>query len=172
MASGRTHDVINYSTLTAISGGYVFLHLNTNISLPSESLASFVGGYLVGTLWITPDLDLAERTEINARVKKRWGKIGWLWKPYGKMFKHRGVSHTWFLGPMTRLIYLGILVIVIGYPTLWGLAYFGIYVDLPRIEMSWEKIGVSTLFGYYFSQWLHLIADGVPIYYDITVWYK
>ncbi len=174
MASGRTHDIINYSTLAIIAGGYVFLQTKADLSLPSGSIIGFVSSYLIGTLWITPDLDLAERKEIKVHVKKRWGKLGWLWKPYGNIFRHRGVSHTWLLGPITRLIYLAVLIIIIGYPLLWCLNYFGIHLNsnLPNSRIIWDKTGIATLSGYYLSQWLHLIADGVPIHHDITVWHK
>ena len=172
MASGRTHDMINYSTLAVMAGGYIFLKTSTDLSLPSESIAGFIGSYLVGTIWITPDLDLASKREITVRVKKRWGKLGWLWEPYGNMFKHRGVSHTWLIGPMTRLIYLAILMVVIGYPLLWCLDYFGIHINLPYSSVPWDKINIAALFGYYLSQWLHLIADGVPMHHDLTVWHK
>lgn len=171
MASGRVHDIINYSTLTTMVGVYALLHTNFDFYLSSKNIIGFSISYLIGTLWITPDLDLSEH-RFGARVKKRWGKLGWLWKPYGKMFKHRGISHTWILGPMTRLIYLFALMLIIGYPMLWGLAYIGIYITLPEKIIGGDQLSLAIILGYYFSQWLHLVADGIPINYDFTVWQK
>jgi len=113
----------------------------------------------VGTFLITPDLDLADRT---VQAKRRWGPLGWLWVPYGRMFSHRGLSHTWLVGPLTRLVYLALL----GAALFWVgdglLRYLGISLELQgRVAAPPGEILLALVLGYYVSQWLHLIADGI-----------
>jgi uncharacterized metal-binding protein len=100
---------------------------------------AFALAYLAGTYLLSPDLDLAEK---GVRAGRRWGVLRLLWRPYGWLFRHRGLSHTWVLGPLTRLAYLG--------------------VDWDLRPPSWPKEALGWgLLGYYLSQWLHLLADGI-----------
>ncbi|WP_018466685.1 metal-binding protein [Calidithermus timidus] len=157
MPSGRVHETINLCALGLGSAGY--LAFKGSFDLEDSAALAFVASYCVGTFLITPDLDLAER---NVRAKGRWGLLGWIWVPYGLMFSHRGLSHTWFIGPLTRLAYLFLL----GGALLWAgdglLRYWGASLELQgRISAPpGEILGAMTL-GYYVSQWLHLIADGI-----------
>lgn len=104
---------------------------------------------------MSPDLDLAEG---HVNSKRAWGFLGALWVPYGLLFSHRGWSHSWLIGPLTRLIYLAVMVAVVT-----GLLHFLLpSVDWPvtSLAFSWS-LALPLLVGYYLSQWLHLIADGV-----------
>lgn len=58
-------------------------------------------GCLVGTIWLSPDLDLH-----HSRPTKRWGWFKPIWKRYAKRSKHRGISHTPVVGTLTRVLYL------------------------------------------------------------------
>ncbi|MDD9951025.1 MAG: DUF2227 family putative metal-binding protein [Zetaproteobacteria bacterium] len=53
---------------------------------------------------LSPDLDLA-----HSKASQAWGPLQFLWKPYAKLFRHRGVSHTFVLGALTRILYLGMI---------------------------------------------------------------
>lgn len=157
MPSGRVHEAINLCVLGLGSAGY--LALKGSFDLEDPAALAFVASYCVGTFLITPDLDLAER---SVRAKGRWGLLGWLWVPYGLMFSHRGLSHTWFIGPLTRLAYL----VLLGAALLWAgsglLQYLGISLDLQgRIAVPPGEILWAMALGYYVSQWLHLVADGM-----------
>jgi len=63
----------------------------------------FALAYLFSSLLLSPDLDLARSDPHN-----RWGLLRHCWKPYAKLFRHRGVSHNPLLGPLSRLFYLGL----------------------------------------------------------------
>ncbi|RDI96369.1 hydrolase [Meiothermus sp. QL-1] len=157
MPSGRVHEAINLSVLGLAAGVY-WLYRET-LAIPEPIAVAFVGSYLVGTFLITPDLDLAER---QVRSKRRWGWLGWLWVPYGWLFTHRGLSHTWLVGPLTRLLYLGGVGLVLGWLGLVLVRYLGLHPVLearfspPPPEVVW-----ALVLGYYVSQWLHLLADGI-----------
>ncbi len=115
----------------------------------------FTLGFFVGTFLLSPDLDLAEG---HVSSKRAWGFLGFLWVPYGMMFSHRGLSHSWIVGPLTRLVYLGVIAgLVVG---LWWYLLPGLRLPPLPYRLTWLE-GVPLLAGYYVSQWLHLIADGI-----------
>ena len=70
---------------------------------------------------LSPDLDLARSDPHN-----RWGLLRHCWKPYAKLFRHRGVSHNPLLGPLSRLFYLG----------LWAAAVLAGLYYLFAVEME------------------------------------
>jgi uncharacterized metal-binding protein len=92
MPSGRTHEAINL-TLLGLGGA---LYLAQGGSPEEPRALAFLLGYLTGTFLLSPDLDLAEK---GVRAQGRWGVLGALWRPYGWLFRHRGLSHTWILAP-------------------------------------------------------------------------
>ncbi len=96
MASGRTHDIIN---LVALPPFLYYLH-------PSDFIG-FTAGYLVGTFFITPDNDL-----YHSLPNKRWKFLKFIWKPYVKLFSHRGLSHMPILGMISKLLYIFIIAVI------------------------------------------------------------
>ncbi|HIQ31286.1 MAG TPA: hypothetical protein EYH49_03880 [Aquifex aeolicus] len=90
MALGKTHDIVNIAALP------VFLYF-----LPKEFFVPFGAGYILGTFFLSPDLDLP-----SSRPTKRWKLLRCLWFPYQLLSKHRGVSHMPLIGSLFRLIYL------------------------------------------------------------------
>jgi uncharacterized metal-binding protein len=153
MPSGRTHEAINL-TLLGLGGAFYLAQGGS----PEEPRAlAFLLGYLTGTFLLSPDLDLAEK---GVRAQGRWGVLGALWRPYGWLFRHRGLSHTWILGPLTRLGYLLFLLFLL-YGLLKGVAAFmgaSLALALPPLP---KEVLLFGLLGYYLSQWLHLVADGI-----------
>ena len=153
MPSGRTHEAINL-TLLGLGGAFYLAQGGS----PEEPRAlAFLLGYLAGTFLLSPDLDLAEK---GVRAQRRWGVLGALWRPYGWLFRHRGLSHTWILGPLTRLGYLLLLLFLL-YGLLKGVAAFmgaSLALALPPLP---KEVLLFGLLGYYLSQWLHLVADGI-----------
>jgi uncharacterized metal-binding protein len=153
MPSGRVHEAVNLTVLGA--GALAYLAQGGS---PEEPRAlAFALAYLAGTYLLSPDLDLAEK---GVRAGRRWGVLRLLWRPYGWLFRHRGLSHTWVLGPLTRLAYRGGVVWVLAFPLGRLLAYLGVDWDLRPPSWPKEALGWGLL-GYYLSQWLHLLADGI-----------
>ena len=132
--------------------------------LQLPQVVAFFMGFLGGTFLVTPDLDLAEQ---HVLPKRNWGILGFVWVPYGYLFAHRGVSHTYVFGPLTRLIYmLGLVSVIVG--AVYGVAHAADYpltfssAWLRRLcDERWVLFLLAGLAGFYFSQWLHLFADGV-----------
>lgn len=157
MPSGRVHEAINISVLGLASAAYWVYQKEIAISQPVA--VAFASSFLVGTFLITPDLDLAEQ---QVRAKGRWGWLGLFWVPYGWMFSHRGLSHTWIIGPLTRILYLGAMGVVLYWITTAVAGYLGVNFDLQaQLKVPPQEILWALVLGYYVAQWLHLIADGI-----------
>ncbi len=154
MPSGRVHNLINLVSFAVLGGAAWSARQAGLVEFGAAQALLFGGGYAAGTFLLSPDLDLAEG-RVNA--KRAWGVLGALWVPYGKLFSHRGWSHSWIVGPLTRLAYLGVLAALA-----WGLVHaLAPNLRWPALPITTWTLTLPLLAGYYLSQWLHLIADGV-----------
>ncbi|GAA5532621.1 metal-binding protein [Deinococcus aluminii] len=153
--SGRIHNLINIAAYSVLAAGVLVATRQSLLTVTPVQALNFTLGFFVGTFLLSPDLDLAEG---RVDSKRRWGLLGFLWVPYGMLFSHRGLSHTWLLGPLTRLVYLAVVAaLVVGL-----LRFVWPAVPLPGVPQPLSlKVLLPLLLGYYLSQWLHLIADGV-----------
>lgn len=137
LPSGRVHETVN---LIALPPMLYFL---------PESLPKlpFAAGYLFGTFWLTPDLDLT-----TSRPSRRWGVLRLFWLPYSWLFPHRSLSHRPFLGALTRVLYLTSLAGL----GLWALDSLGYHFqfNLP-LGQGW----LSLFAGILSADLLHLILD-------------
>ena len=119
---------------------------------PVLGLGFLLGGTL-GTLYLSPDLDVPE-----SRPSRRWGPLSFLWHPYRLLHPHRGASHSYLYGPLSRLVYLGLL---LG-PLVLALGKGPEVLDLMREAVHGDRRGwVAFLVGYWVSQWAHLWQDGI-----------
>ena len=99
MPSGKTHRIVELALLPGLGAGYALL-----LRPAPPELAAFAGAYVFSSLFLSPDLDLKAND-----ARRRWGPLGFLWTPYAKIFKHRGISHSLLWGPLTRLLYLAVV---------------------------------------------------------------
>jgi len=167
MASGKQHERINLIVFAGLTLSYwvgrIFGWLNGTPLTEMRVVFGFAISYLVGALLVTPDLDLAEQ---RVRAKNNLGILGYLWVPYGKMFAHRGLSHTWFVGPFTRIVYMAVLAGLALLALALLVRPFGYRVRVVADDAyPWGELVVAVLAGYYLSQWFHLMADGVSPWY-------
>ncbi len=142
MPSGRVHEAVNLLALPP-----------TLFVLPDQlSKVTFAAGYLVGTFWLTPDLDLT-----RSRPAHRWGLLRLLWLPYAWLFPHRGLSHRPFLGALTRLLYLAALSGLV----LWALDRWGYHW---QFRFSLSHGWLSFFSGLLLADFLHLLLDAALIH--------
>ena len=164
MPSGRAHESINLLVYGAAAVAYVYarqagLTKEFDTLLAPETLKTFSLSYFIGTFLVTPDLDLAEN---RMQARNNWGLLGMLWIPYGALFSHRGLSHSWIVGPLTRLLYLACLGLALSWAAAQVGPYFGYSFSFKaELVQNWPELAIGALSGYYLSQWLHLIADGI-----------
>lgn len=143
MPSGDRHLKLEMLLLPLFAGGYYYVDPDW------ARWGAFVGAYLAASLLLTPDLDLHHND-----ARKRWGVLGFIWIPYSKIFKHRGLSHSLLFGVLTRVGYLSLLV---------GAGVAGAYyagVNVPTIAWSpnWPLIGAAVA-GVYAPNVLHVLYD-------------
>lgn len=141
MPAGKVHLAVELGTLPLWVAGGVALGVERSI------LTAFVASYLGASLLLSPDLDLW-----GAAPSRRWGPLRVLWVPYAFLFRHRGISHSLFLGPLTRLAYLGAWV-ALG----WAALHFTAGVPGPR-RPPWE-LAPPILAGVYLPHLLHVGLD-------------
>jgi uncharacterized metal-binding protein len=158
MASGRAHD--RATTVLALPFGLLW---GPSLGAPGVAIASLA--FLVGGLWLSPDLDT------HSRATARWGPLRQLWWPYRRLLRHRSlVSHSPVLGSAGRLAYLlGVLALL----TLLLGAAPGPPLPLPP-PAAWPELAarlwhtqplfmLCALTGLEASSWLHLLQDGDPL---------
>jgi uncharacterized metal-binding protein len=153
MASGRAHDRATW--LLCLPFGLLCWPW-----LGVAGLGSGAAGFLVGGLWLSPDLDTP------SNPTRRWGVLALLWLPYRRLLRHRSLlSHCPGLGTAGRLAYLA--AITLGLSLV--LQPLGIIPPPPRLlalaEEFWRQqrpLLLAALLGVESSSWLHLIQDGDP----------
>lgn len=148
MPAGTTHLRIELITLPLwIALFYLFIDTSW------LSVALFGGAYLFSSLFLSPDLDLRH----NA-ARRRWGVLGFIWLPYTKIFKHRGVSHSLLFGTLTRLGYLALLAVLVGL----ALSYFNIWT-LSVAQLPWSRLDLwlvgILMAGLWLPNVLHTLVD-------------
>jgi len=137
LPSGRVHETVN---LLALPAAVYFL------PEPLPKLP-FAAGYLIGTFWLTPDLDLA-----TSRPSRRWGILRILWLPYAWLFPHRGLSHRPLLGALTRVLYLAALAGI-------GLLLLDLFGYKFQFELSLSDGWLSFFAGVLIADAIHLALD-------------
>ena len=114
----------------------------------SREVAAFLGAYLFSSLFLSPDLDLA-----RSRASRRWGIGRVFWLPYSTLFRHRRLSHHLLWGPLTRILYLGGLVLI---------AYTGIALlsGMAVARPVWPRsLLISVVCGLYLPNQVHIVLD-------------
>ena len=146
MPRGDVHNTVNGILLYGL---YAFSHTPVaRKALTDDQIFALLSGYTIGAYWLTPDLDMAGDQPVWSL--RLWGPLRVIWYPYGWLFRHRGLSHDWVLGPLTRLLYLLLLLA----PVLQMAGAFRVVFDTERAPL-W----LAGLTGYYLSQWAHLVLD-------------
>lgn len=114
MASGKRHAAVGTFLLL---GGTITAHaVRESLGLPASAAWQVGAGLLVGLL-ITPDIDQAQTTHEEARLRSipivgNLVRGVWeaLWYPYAKAVPHRAdFSHAPLLGTAARMVYLCLL---------------------------------------------------------------
>tara|TARA_Y100000034_G_scaffold131368_1_gene191951 strand:- start:684 stop:1151 length:468 start_codon:yes stop_codon:yes gene_type:complete len=112
----------------------------------------FIIGFVVGTFFITPDLDI-----YGSRASKAWDGFRFIWYPYSKCFCHGKISHFPIVGTFTRLSYLGFVLVFVVY-LLSEYAGLPISVSVFRVY-RWELL--ILLGGILFANFGHVLLDWV-----------
>lgn len=148
MAMYKQHAQFNiFIALPVLLGAiYYFLHPHRPFMI------TFAGAFTYSTLFMNPDLDLANQI----RLFSIRGLLTLPFRSYAKIFSHRGLSHSPLLGSFTRIAWL------FG----WGaLIFLAIYQTLPakgdflKFYKHYEPFILYSLAGICFADWGHLLLD-------------
>jgi len=167
MASGRSHD--QATRRLALPFGLLWAPW-----LGLVGVAVAAGAFLVGGLWLSPDLDT------RSRATHRWGPLAWLWWPYRRGLSHRSLfSHSPVIGTAGRLTYLALALLVVALvvqgvtalaagssPLRGGALVAGAQAGHHWLASLWQQqrpLVLVALLGLEASSWLHLLQDGDPM---------
>ncbi len=146
MPNFKTHQYINYIILILIS--ILLYHLGQLNYL----FLLFIIGYIIGTQYITPDLDINSKPSNNI-----------LWRLYKKLSHHRGKTHALVYGFLLPILYLIIILLSIVY-------FVGIITNIDNlpfkfIENSTKLMYINYIYVIIFFSGIG-IANGIHIISD------
>ena len=153
MASGQQHDRATW--LCALPFGLLWWPWLGLAGCASAGLS-----FLLGGLWLSPDLDT------RSNPSNRWGPLRWLWWPYRRLLRHRSlISHSPLLGSAVRLAYLlGLIAAGSWLLHPWGTpSPVQLLRELQRFWQEQRGLSLAMLSGVEASSWLHLVQDGDPM---------
>lgn len=139
MASGKTHDKVNSIVVISILG--------LGIATQTYELGLLSLGLAIGTIWLSPDLDLKESLPSN-----RFGVLKPLLAPYQALSGHHRswISHTPVISNIIRVIYFSS-------PLILYLLISGENELIRKVTLSREFL--YLLAGLEISTDIHLILD-------------
>ena len=109
------------------ASGAIFHHFS--VLTVTEALL-YTAAFIFSTFMLGPDLDL-----YYSKINKNWGVLRFIWWPYAKLSKHRGLSHTPFISSFIRIAYvLFALTLVIGGIGVWS-----------YLRLTGEELGSSQM---------------------------
>lgn len=144
MANYKTHVGFNLFLMlpVLVCSGCYFIQ-------PSEKIVIiFVAAFTYATLFMNPDLDLVHQIKLFSLR----GFLTLPFRGYSRICKHRGISHSFLLGSLTRIIWLSALVFL-----------FVFSFSLSDITFSFCKKFkihfICILAGICLADWSHLLLD-------------
>lgn len=148
MAMYKQHAQFNlFIALPVLMGAiYYFLHPARDLML------TFAGTFAYSTLFMNPDLDLANQI----RLMSLRGVLSLPFRSYAKVFSHRRLSHHPLLGSFTRIVWLA------GWA---ALGFLIVYKSLPsqksllKFYYHYQPFILYSLAGICFADWGHLLLD-------------
>ncbi|CAM4063015.1 peptidase [Bacillus manliponensis] len=145
MPSGKTHTKINLLSLPIVLLILILYGLTT-----LDFLLTFAIGFLVGTFFLTPDLD------IHSSAYKKWGILRIFWYPYQVVMPHRSpLTHTIIIGDLIRLLYM----LIVFSPFLYVLNVTILEGRLLELAKAHEVALITFVMGVIVASTLHIVAD-------------
>lgn len=143
MPSGQTHD--KATLISAIPASIAASAILSSLNAPITTHIAFAAGYLLA-LWVNPDMDLRTKTTGDMRLARVYiiGNLLVRWSnAYASVFKHRGVSHVFVIGTITRW--------------LWFFPF-----PIISILIGGPEITLAALAGNCVADAIHIALDAIP----------
>lgn len=148
MANYQTHTKFNICIALPIFLLIFFVFLQP----PLFGLLLFSLSFVYSTLFMNPDVDVSYKI----RIFSLRGILTLPFRMYCLFFRHRGLSHSFLYGSLTRILWL------------FGCFLFALYIShktLPTLPdcisfLSRYKVSLSYIFaGICLADWCHLLLD-------------
>ena len=113
---------------------------------------TFIGAFVYTTFFMNPDLDLVH----NIKLLSLRGFFSLPFRAYSGVFKHRGISHSFFLGSLTRIAWL------FGISFLLFILVFQTFPSKTSFFLYWKQYKPFLLYGFAgicLADWCHLLLD-------------
>lgn len=105
MAKYKTHSAFNIIFVLPIS---IFI-LTHYLNVDTQNLFFYGMAFIYSTLFMNPDMDLAKKIKTFS-IR---GILTLPFKLYSQIFRHRGISHTFPFGTISRIIFLLLFIVFI-----------------------------------------------------------
>lgn len=151
MSGYKGHCAFNVLLALPILVGAQFYFMHTKPIF----LYVFMGAFVYTTLFMNPDLDLVH----NIKLMSVRGFFSIPFRAYSMIFRHRGISHSFFWGSLTRILWLGGIGLLV---------FFVVYKNLPSVsnfKLYWKHYKyffIYALAGICIADWCHLLLDFAP----------
>lgn len=151
LANGKTHEKINLSLLAVGLVSSLFL-FNKGSFLDGFFI---VLGYVIGTYFLGPDLDL------KSRPFRRWRFLSFIWIPY-QTFKHRSIwTHGIIISDILRYAYLAswllLTITILGIFFNDSISTFSLYLKITFSE--YKSLFFWLVIGNILSSTAHTLTD-------------
>lgn len=137
MPNFKTHQYVNYIILVIL---LLILYYFRQINYLSSI---FIIGYIIGTQYITPDLDIDSKPSKNV-----------IWYIYKKLSHHRGKTHALFYGFIFPILYIMIILIVIIYVV-------GIITNIDNLLFIFIDNLLKLIYSYYIYIIIFIVGIGI-----------
>jgi uncharacterized metal-binding protein len=148
MPQYKTHVVLNLFFALPLLVGTLYYWLHPT----KESLVIFSCSFIYTSLFMSPDMDLADRIKWYSLR----GLLSIPFRSYSKVFKHRGLSHSLLLGSLTRIGWLSVFILVIVYLSI------GFSLSLDQIiayVVLYKKELLYCFAGIFSADVVHILTD-------------
>lgn len=149
MSNYRTHTYFNL----CFALPFCLLAIIWLLHPTNHFLGIFTATFIYGTLFMSPDVDLCHQI----KLKSLKGVLTLPFRSYSLFFRHRGLSHSWTLGTLTRVIWLMLFIMLVLYSFYQvqpSTQLFLKYCKKHQLELSY------AFCGFLCADWGHLLLDG------------
>ena len=144
----KTHAKLNILiVLPLVVGVCTYLQKVDNRLLPH-----FIVAFIYGTLFLGPDLDVADKIKLFS-IR---GFFTFPFRFYAKVFRHRGISHSIFFGTLTRLAYLSVIVTICCY--IVDISYLN-SKGILDFTQKYKSPMITIFTGLFLADFFHILLD-------------
>lgn len=148
MPNYKTHNYFNCIVALPI----LLYILMDFFSFPLKYTLAFSSSFLYATFFMSPDLDLAHQIKLFSLR----GILSFPFRSYAKVFKHRGISHRFLIGTLSRLIWLGLFFWIVS--LLIGLSFLS-QKEMFYLYHQYKPLILFGFFGFAVADICHLLLD-------------